>query len=175
MIARRFRAAVLALMLVCLFAYALPAAADTAVRMEGGLLAKGDVLWLGQISVAEDSRTYSGPIPWQVLDPDSAYDGSSGAATLLSRYTLALSEYGTPHDGWISSTIRRSMQTMAEDRSVFSQIEHDFLLPMTTGTMFPLQDDRLFALLPTDIGPDGYLTTNAERKCCTIADKSLAS
>lgn len=160
--------------LVCLLSCAPGAAADTAVRMEGGLFAKGDIVWLGQIDLTDVSGAYDGPIPWLVLDPTHAYDGTAGSTTILSRYGLALSEYNTASDGWQDSVIRRSIQAMAADRSVFSQREYDLMLPITTSGEFALRDDRLYPLTMDNVSEHGYLPSQSERIAYAITSRTTA-
>lgn len=169
---RRYLGVAVFFMLACLLSPARMALADTAVRMAGGLFAKGDILWFGQIDTTDSLGHYQGPIPWQVLDPAKAYDGTEGRTTLLSRYGLTQEEYGTMSDAWLTTRLRKALQAMAENRSIFSQVEYDLMLPMTTAGAVPLQADILYPLTENDMGSSGYITDSEQRKAVAITDQT---
>ena len=160
--------------LFCLLARAGSARADTAVRMEGGVFAKGDVLWLGQFNMIDAHGSYNGPLSWLVVDPTKAIDGSSGAATLVLRSALQTHIMGFDPISWERTDVRTYLQLLADRRDFLSQSEAALLLPMTTTTDNPLVNDRLFILSNADMTTRGYLPTAADRVLRALTDSSVS-
>ncbi len=174
---RRFVTVAVLFALLCLLTPTCAALAGTSVRMEGGVFAKGDVLWFAQADDTNAYGTYRGPMPWVVLDPDHAYDGTANRTTILSKYgcyRYMFDNMMTPHYTYRYSFIWQAMEVMATSRSFTSLGEYDLLVPITTTDAFPLNSDRYFILGEADFAAGGYLPTTASRMCYALTDPTQA-
>lgn len=174
---RRFVTVAVLFALLSLLLPAGAALAGTSVRMEGGVFAKGDVLWFAKADDKNTYGTYKGPMPWVVLDPDHAYDGTANRTTILSKYgcyKYMFDDMMHPSHTWKNSFIWRALDVMATSGSFTSLGEYDLLVPMTTTDAFPLDAERYFILGEADFAAGGYLPTAASRVCYALTDPTQA-
>lgn len=159
------------------------AAPGTSILMLGSQFSDRDKVWMGNISTTTASGSYTGPLPWIVLDGANAYDGVTEGATILSECAYITGPFSTfKVDDWAVSTLRTRMQTFLADSSHFTDAERALFMPMTVPSSADgrdaLSNETIYALANADVtgAAPRYLKTAADRmsRDITIASGTYA-